>query len=81
MIIMDNLKKILSFLSLFLVLLIVKEFIEFYAMMNSLHPVMGYISVVLTVIILYYFVGIPIQKILVLPKAIEPQKRKRKKKM
>ncbi len=65
-------KRILLFLSLFLLFFIFKELLEFYTLMRSVHPIAGYLTLTLIGVVIYYFIGIPIYSILKLPKAIAP---------
>ncbi|MBN2246787.1 MAG: hypothetical protein JW755_13195, partial [Candidatus Aminicenantes bacterium] len=69
---MKMLKKILFFFSLFLIYLIIKEFLTLYVQIKSLHPYAAYAFLVLVCFVFAYFVIIPVLKILALPRVFGP---------
>ncbi len=69
---MNILKRILLFLSLFLVYVILKEFLELYHYARTLHPVAGYGVLLLIAGFLVYFVILPLLKIFQLPQTYAP---------
>ena len=71
-------RKIIFFLSLFLLYIIFKEFLQFYASMKAFHPYAAYASLVVFAGIFLYFVLIPIIKIIRIPKNPGPTKDKGK---
>ena len=44
---MRLIRKVLFFLSLFLVYIIIKEFVSLYAAVRSIHPIAGYVALVI----------------------------------
>lgn len=66
------LKKILAFLSIILLYFIVKEFLSLYVSLQSIHPVLAYVFVVIAAAVLVYFVGLPVYRIMRIPKAPAP---------
>jgi hypothetical protein len=64
---MQILKRILFFISLFLIYIIIRELMELYFYAQTIHPVLGYIVLVIIMIALIYFVLIPAYKIFTLP--------------
>lgn len=60
-------KKILFFLSFFLVFFVIKEFIAFYTWMMAIDPILAYISISLLGALTFYFGVIPIIQILRIP--------------
>lgn len=60
-------KRLLFFISLFILYIIFRELLELYIYSRSLHPILGYIVLTAIVLVVIYFVGIPIYKIITLP--------------
>ncbi|MBC8384334.1 MAG: hypothetical protein H8E57_02310 [Candidatus Cloacimonetes bacterium] len=75
---MKFIKKILFFISLFLLYIIIREFLELYTTMKSLHPYAGYGTLIVIAGIFIYFVIIPVLKILRIPKSFAPTTEKSK---
>ncbi|MCF7802699.1 MAG: hypothetical protein K9N46_05525 [Candidatus Marinimicrobia bacterium] len=69
---MQYIKRLIGFLSIFLVLVIAREFLLLYNSINSMHPVAGLVFLILVAGIIVYFVGIPLYRILLLPKSFGP---------
>ena len=75
---MKFIKKILFFISLFLLYIIIREFLDLYATMKSIHPYAGYGTLIVIVGIFIYFMIIPVLKIIRIPKSFAPTTDKRK---
>jgi hypothetical protein len=73
---MKIIKKIVFFVSLFLLYLILKEFVELYNLAKSVHPYFAYTVVILLFAFLVYFAFIPIYQIFRMPKNYAPVKNK-----
>jgi hypothetical protein len=71
---MKFIKRILFFLSLFVLYVIFKEALQLYILLRSAHAFLGYGFLVLSVAFFAYFVIIPIVKILKIPKNYAPTK-------
>ena len=69
---MKLIKKIIFFFSLFLLYLILKEFVELYNLAKSIHPYFAYAVVVLLTAFLVYFAFIPLYQIFRMPKNYAP---------
>lgn len=69
---MKILKRILLFISLFLLYVILKEFLELYHYARTLHPVAGYGVLILIAGFLGYFVIVPLLKIYKMPQSYAP---------
>ena len=69
---MKILKRILFLLSFAVLYLIFKEFVELYLLARSLHPVAGYGMLLLLLGVSYYFIGVPIYRIIRIPVAYGP---------
>ncbi len=69
---MKFIKKILFFISLFLLYIIIREFLELYATMKSIHPYAGYGTLIAVLGVFIYFIVIPVLKILKIPKSYAP---------
>lgn len=67
-----QIKRILAFLSIFLLYFIAKEFLDLYVTLNAVHPYLAYGFILLAAGVLVYFVGIPVYRILKIPKAPAP---------
>ncbi len=67
-----HIKRILAFLSIILIYFIAKEFLELYVYLHAVHPYVAYGFIVLAAGVLIYFVGIPVYRILKIPKAPTP---------
>jgi hypothetical protein len=64
---MQIIRRILFFISLFVVYIIIREFLELYYYAYTLHPIMGYVALLLIAASISYFVFIPLYKIFTLP--------------
>ncbi len=64
---MKFIKRIIFFISLFLLYFVIKEFLEFYILLRSVHPVAGYVSLIMISGILIYFILIPVFSIIRMP--------------
>ena len=73
---MKLIKKIIFFFSLFLLYLILKEFVELYNLAKSIHPYFAYAVIILLTAFLVYFAFIPIYQIFRMPKNYAPVKNK-----
>jgi len=60
-------KRILFFFSLFVLYFIVKELLQLYFLMKSVHPYVGYFTLLLLAASIFYFVIIPILRIIRIP--------------
>lgn len=67
-----HIKRILAFLSVVLLYFIAKEFLELYVYLHAVHPFVAYGFIILAAGVLVYFVGIPVYRILRIPKAPGP---------
>lgn len=65
-------KKILLFLSVILLFFVLREFIELYALVRSLHPIAGYAFIILSTAFLFYFAALPLIKIIKMPTGFKP---------
>jgi Domain of unknown function (DUF697) len=73
---MKIIKKIVFFFSLFLVYLILKEFIELYNLAKSVHLYFAYAVIILLLFFLVYYAFIPVYQIFKIPKNYAPVKNK-----
>ena len=73
---MKTLKRIILFFSLLLLYIIVKEFLELYVNARSLHPVVGYLTLIALGGFIFYFIAIPIFRIIKIPKHYGPSRNK-----
>ena len=64
---MNAIKRILYFLSLFLLFVIFKECVELIALAKSFHPAIGWLVFAALTGFVIYFVAIPIYKIIRIP--------------
>lgn len=71
---MKIIKRIIFLLSFAVLYLIFKEFLEIYLLARSVHPIVGYISLAAILGVIYYFIGIPIYRIVKIPIAYGPTK-------
>lgn len=69
---MKLIKKILFFISLFVVYLILKELVMLYQFTRSIHPVVGYASLVVIVLFISYFILMPVFQIIRIPRNYAP---------
>ena len=69
---MQIVKRIIFLFSLFFIYIIGKEFIELYILARSLHPVIGYLTLIAIVSLLIYFIAIPLYRIIKIPKHTGP---------
>ncbi len=69
---MKFIKRIFFFLSLFVLYIIAKEFLQLYVLIQSVHPVLARLFVVLSGFVFIYFAGIPLIKIFSMPKSYGP---------
>ncbi len=75
---MKLMKKLFFFISLFMVYVIVKEFLSLYAYTRSIHPYAGYGVLILIAAFTAYFILLPVFQILLMPKSLAPAKSRRK---
>jgi hypothetical protein len=68
----NHIKRILAFLSIVLIYFIAKEFLDLYVSLNAVHPYLSYGFIVLAAGVLIYFVGIPVYRIIRIPRAPRP---------
>ena len=71
---MKLIKKLLFFFSIFLVYIIFKEFVSLYQFTRSIHPVVGYGTLLLILIFISYFILVPIFQIIRIPRSYSPAK-------
>jgi len=71
---MKLIKRIIFLLSFAVLYLIFKEFLEIYLVARSVHPIVGYIALAAIIGVIYYFVGVPIYRIVKIPVAYGPTK-------
>ena len=69
---MKILKRIVFFISLFVVYIIIKEFLALYMVAKSLHPYAGYATSIILAAFLIYFAGIPLFRLVVIPQYYSP---------
>ncbi|NLP12812.1 hypothetical protein GX408_20620 [bacterium] len=69
---MKYFKRILFFLSFFVLYVIAKEFLQLYTMLHTLHPFVAYFFSFLVLTAFIYFVAIPIFRILSMPAGYGP---------
>ncbi len=70
----NHIKRILAFLSIVLIYFIAKEFLDLYVSLQAVNPFLAYGFVVIAAGVLVYFVGIPVYRILKIPRAPGPLK-------
>jgi hypothetical protein len=70
----QHIKRIIAFLSIILIYFIAKEFLDLYVTLNAVHPYLAYAFILVAAGVLVYFVGIPIYRIITIPKAPAPLK-------
>ena len=75
---MKYIKKILFFVSLFVLYIIFKEFLQLYVYMKNVHPYAAYGTLIIIAFVFFYFVIIPIIKIIKIPKNFGPTTDKNK---
>ncbi len=71
---LQQIKRILAFLSVILLYFIAKEFLELYIYLHTIHPFAAYVFIVIAAAVLVYFVGIPVYRIIKIPRAPGPLK-------
>ncbi len=69
---MKIVRRILFFFAIFLTYFILRELLELYVLTRSLHPVFGYLTLIILAGIIFYFIAIPIYKIIKIPKNYAP---------
>lgn len=69
-----HIKRILAFLSIVLLYFIVKEFLDLYVSLQAVHPYLAYGFLVAASGVLIYFVGLPVYRIIKIPRAPAPLK-------
>ena len=69
---MKFIKRIIFFLSLFVLYIIAKEFLQLYVLIHSVHTYLAWLFVVLSGFVFVYFAGIPLIKIFSMPKSYGP---------
>lgn len=75
---MKFIKKLIFFFSIFLVYLIFKEFITLYQFTSSIHPLVGYGTLVIIFAFISYFILFPIYQIIKIPRNYAPTKNLKK---
>lgn len=73
---MSILKKILFFITLFALYVIVKEAVTLYRFMYSIHPLLGYGSMLIMAAVVGYFIILPLTQIIRMPRNYSPTKNK-----
>jgi len=73
---MKIIKRIIFLLSFAVLYLIFREFVEIYLLVRSLHPIAGYGILLLLLGVTYYFIGVPIYRIIRIPVAYGPTREK-----
>jgi len=69
---MKYFKKIILFLSLFIIYIIFREFLELYIMIKQIKPIFGYAFLGVIISFIVYFIVVPIIMLFTLPKAYGP---------
>ena len=69
---MKFIKKIIFFISLFILYIIIREFLELYISIRTLHPYAGYTFLVVISGFFVYFAIIPLYSIIVIPRNLGP---------
>lgn len=69
---MKIVKRLFAFFSLFVLYVIARELLQLYVLMSSIHPLVGYATLALLAGAVFYFIVIPICKILTIPKNYAP---------
>ncbi len=69
---LNKIKKILFFASFLLLIIIGKEFVDLFASIYAFSEIAAYIFAAALLLATYYFVGIPVYKIIKLPKSFSP---------
>jgi hypothetical protein len=69
---MKLIKRILFLLSLFMVYIILKEFLVLYHYCREIHPLAGYAVLIVVSGFVLYFIGLPVLRIIVMPKTFSP---------
>jgi hypothetical protein len=64
---MKFLKRILFFVSLFFIYIIFRELLELFYYSHALHPLAGYFILILIIAVMFYFIFIPVYRILAMP--------------
>jgi len=62
------LKKVMFIFSLFLIVLVGREFLELYVLSKSVHPALGYAYLFIVIVVLIFFVILPAWKFIRIPK-------------
>jgi len=75
---MRFIKKLIFFFSLFLVYIILKEFIGLYHFTRSVHPYFGYGTLVVIAAFIVYFIIVPIVQIIRIPRSVGPTRNPQK---
>jgi hypothetical protein len=70
----QHIKRIIAFLSIILIYFIAKEFLDLYVTLNALNSYLAYAFLLVAAGVFVYFVGIPIYRIITIPKAPAPLK-------
>lgn len=69
---MRLIKRIALLVSFVLIYLIIKEVLEFYIIVNSIHPILGYIVLITLAAVIIYFIIIPAYKVFRMPSYYGP---------
>ena len=75
---MRFIRKLIFFFSLFLVYIILKEFIGLYRFTRSVHPYFGYATLIVIAAFIAYFIVVPIVQILRVPRSVGPTRNPQK---
>ncbi|MBT8381749.1 MAG: hypothetical protein KJO59_05275 [Ignavibacteria bacterium] len=73
---MKIVKRVLLLFSIGLLYIIVREFLELYYYLSNINPILTYLFILLVILIIGYFVIIPLYQILKLPKNLGPCRNK-----
>ncbi len=72
---MQIIKRILTFLSIFLIYVVFREFLELFALTYAIHPFFGYLTLAAITAFVLYFIAVPIYRIMRIPQNYGPAKR------
>ena len=75
---MKYINRILLFISLFFIYIIIRELLELYILIRSIHPIAGYFSIIIIFAAVFYLVLLPIYRIIKIPIYNGPTKDKSK---
>ena len=69
---MKLIKRILTLISLFIIYIILKEFLVLYHYCRAIHPIVGYAVLIVITGFILYFIGLPVIRIIAMPKTYSP---------